>query len=45
MKDFTVLTDEQLLEEMDRLWRAHMYYMAAEGNWSSEAKEIGRAHV
>ena len=50
MKDFTILTDEELHEEMDRLWRAYMYYMAAEGNWSSEAKErgetkIGRAHV
>jgi hypothetical protein len=43
MKDLTVLTDDQLLEEYDRLWRVHMYYMAAEGNWSAEAKERGEA--
>ena len=41
MKDFKTMTNEELETEYDRLWRAHMYYMAAEGNWSSEAKERG----
>ena len=36
MTDFTTLTNEELEQEMDRLWRSHMYYMAAEGNWESE---------
>lgn len=39
MKDLTTLTDEALLEEYDRLWRTHMYYMAAEGNWSAETND------
>lgn len=39
MLDYTSLTNDKLLEEYDRLWRSYMYYMAAEGNWSSEAKE------
>jgi hypothetical protein len=41
MTDFTTLTDKQLTEEMDRLWRQHMYYMAAEGNWNQEAAARG----
>lgn len=41
MKDLTVLTDDQLLEEYKRLMIQQMYYMAAEGNWSAEAKERG----
>lgn len=39
MKDFASMTNEQLIEEMDRLWRSYMYYMAAEGNWSSETND------
>ncbi len=39
MVDFTTLTNEALLEEYDRLWRTHMYFMAAEGNWSSETND------
>ena len=39
MKDLTVLTEEELLAEYDRLWRNQMYYMAAEGNWSSETND------
>ena len=41
MKDFKSMTVEELEAEYDRLWRQRMYYMAAEGNWSSEAKERG----
>jgi hypothetical protein len=41
MVDFTTKTNEELEAEYDRLWRRHMYYMAAEGNWSAEAKERG----
>lgn len=41
MTDYTTLTDEQLLETFDRLWRNRMYYMAAEGNWAAEAAERG----
>lgn len=36
MTDVTALTNEQLLAEYERLWRASMYYMAAEGSWESE---------
>lgn len=43
MVDYTTKTNEELLTEYDRLWRRHMYYMAAEGNWSAEAKERGEA--
>ncbi len=39
MKDFTKMTNEELVNEMDRLTRSYMYYMAAEGNWSSEAAD------
>ena len=41
MKDFTKMTNEELVEEMDRLTRSYMYYMAAEGNWSAEAADRG----
>ena len=41
LKNFQDLTDAELEKELDRLWRSYMYYMAAEGNWSSEAKERG----
>jgi|LakMenEpi03Aug12_release.lakeMendotaPanAssembly.Ray.scaffolds.fasta_scaffold660959_2 hypothetical protein len=43
MKNYTAMTDEELTAEFYRLWRQVMYYMAAEGNWSSEAKERGEA--
>lgn len=43
MSDFTTKTNEELEAEYDRLWRQRMYYMAAEGNWASEAKERGQA--
>lgn len=36
MTDYDNMTNEQLTEEIDRLWRQRMYYMAAEGNWSQE---------
>lgn len=36
MTDFSTLTNEELVKEYDRLWRASMYYMAAEGNWEKE---------
>ena len=39
MKDLTILTEEELLVEYDRLWRQQMYYMAAEGNWSAETND------
>ena len=41
MKDFESMTDAELSEELVRLWRSYMYYMAAEGNWASEAAERG----
>ena len=41
MKDFNTMTDEQLVEEYDSLFRRYMYYMAAEGNWSQEAAARG----
>ena len=45
MKDFKSMTVEELEVEYDRLWRQRMYYMAAEGNWSSEAKERGETNA
>lgn len=39
MTDYTALDNEKLLEEYDRLWRSYMYFMAAEGNWSSETND------
>ena len=41
MKDYNAMTNEELVEEMDRLTRSYMYYMAAEGNWASEAADRG----
>lgn len=41
MVEYSTFSNEALLQEHDRLFRAYMYYMAAEGNWSSEAKERG----
>lgn len=37
--DIAAMTNEQLLAEYDRLWRATMSFMAAEGNWGSERKD------
>lgn len=34
--DYTVLSDETLLEEVHRLARSVSYYNAAEGNWRRE---------
>ena len=39
MTDYTLMTNEQLLVEIDRLFRSYMYYQAAEGNWSAEREE------
>ena len=44
MKNYKEMTDNQLFEEYMRLGRNQMYYMAAEGNWSAEAKERGEAN-
>ena len=45
MKNYKEMTDDQLFEEYMRLGRNQMYYMAAEGNWSSEAKERGETNA
>jgi hypothetical protein len=36
MTDLENMTDEQLIECYNDLWRRYMYYQAAEGNWRSE---------
>jgi hypothetical protein len=36
---YSDMTDEQLVEQYDRLGRSYMYYQAAEGNWSRETKD------
>ena len=43
MSKYATMTDEEVTAEFYRLWRQVMYYMAAEGNWSSEAKARGVA--
>jgi len=42
---YAEMTNEQLLEEYDKLGRRYMYYAAAEGNWSREAKERHECEV
>lgn len=39
MTDYKAMLDEDLKNEFTRLFRNQMYYMAAEGNWSSERAE------
>jgi len=39
IKDFTVIANDELYEEYDKLGRRYMYYAAAEGNWSQETAD------
>jgi len=37
--EYKNFSNEALQQEYARLFRSYMYYMAAEGNWASEAQE------
>ena len=37
--DYTNLSDNELIEAYNNLSSMRMYYMAAEGNWSSETED------
>jgi hypothetical protein len=38
-KMYVDMSDQELLEEYDRLGRIYMYYQAAEGNYAKETKD------
>ena len=35
------MTDDELVDEYNKLYGQYMYYQAAEGNWSRESVERG----
>lgn len=45
MADYTQLTEEQLLEALDKAWLQYMYFQAAEGNWEQEREARERANA